>query len=185
MGITAAHQVIFRIWSNDPAILSSCASTLFVFALCLVVAFLRFLLTASLNALGKAQLNLVANNVASWLVYVPLSYVLPLLWHWGLPGFWWADLAGESVKLLILTLGLVRVRWVDVATQASLDAAEVHDEEQAALCALEQQVMVTPERGFHRMTPTLRSTSMRVKNDDLTPRGFLTRDQRRDSLPWS
>ncbi|ETV96013.1 hypothetical protein H310_10666 [Aphanomyces invadans] len=116
---------LFRIWSTDPAILNTCTSATLAFVGCVLVAFVRFLLTAAMNALARADLNLIANNIASWGVYVPLSYVLPIVCHWGLAGFWWADTAGETLKALILLWGLSRVQWLEASVNAQKFAQQV------------------------------------------------------------
>ncbi|KAF0689384.1 Aste57867_19146 [Aphanomyces stellatus] len=112
------RRSLFGIWSSDLVIVDMCASSVVVFVVCILVAFIRFLLTACMNALSKADLNLLANNVASWGVYVPLSYVLPITLGMGLDGFWWADTLGEMLKAAILTYGVLRVDWVQAARDA-------------------------------------------------------------------
>ncbi|KAF0712782.1 hypothetical protein As57867_004663, partial [Aphanomyces stellatus] len=89
-----------HIWSNDPQIIELCGQALALFVSCVMVAFGRFLLTASMNALSMADVNLIANNIASWCIYIPLSYLLPITLHWGINGFWLADTLGELFKFV-------------------------------------------------------------------------------------
>ncbi|KDO32774.1 hypothetical protein SPRG_02472 [Saprolegnia parasitica CBS 223.65] len=120
------RNFLFRVWSNDPEINELCASSLVFFILCVMVAFGRFLLTASMNALSMADVNLMANNVASWCIYVPLSYLLPITLAMGIDGFWIADTFGEMFKFVVLAWGLLRVDWQARAEQA-MAAAEKPD----------------------------------------------------------
>jgi MATE family multidrug resistance protein len=172
---------IFQIWSNDPQIIAMCTSTLVVFVICILVAFVRFLLTAIMNALSLANINLWANNIASWCLYVPFSYLLPITWGWGLDGFWWADTYGELFKALILLWGVSRVDW-EVAAKRAQNAAEAEgldedDEEQELqqLVAYENEALVgrtpesyrtptamTPSTSYH--TPTIRRRARSLTN---------------------
>ncbi|KAF0712776.1 Aste57867_4681 [Aphanomyces stellatus] len=140
------RRTLFGVWSNDPVIVQMCADAIFAFVTCLIVANVRFLLTAVMNALSKSDLNLLANNIASWLVYVPLSYVLPITLHWGLDGFWWADSFGEILKALILLWGVSRVDWNVAAKEAQIAAecVNVNDEEAEELNAMKNEALVTP-----------------------------------------
>ncbi|EQC32491.1 hypothetical protein SDRG_09817 [Saprolegnia diclina VS20] len=143
------NESLFRVWSPDPVIISMCRSALVVFVCCIMVAFGRFMMTACLNALSMANINLIANNIGSWCLYVPLSYVLPITLHWGLDGFWYADMCGEAMKAVILTWGILRVDW-SAAADFAQRAAEVTEtrnpmqEETRELLAYENEALLTP-----------------------------------------
>lgn len=179
--VVTLRNHIFQIWSNDPVIISMCSSVLLVFVVCILVAFIRFLLTAVMNALALAQLNLWANNFASWCIYVPFSYLLPITWGWGLDGFWWADTYGELFKVLILSWGISRVDW-SLAAERAQSAAEAEDvdtseQEKAQLLAYENEALVgrTPET-FRTPTGTpstpyrTPNTRRRVRSLSMTPK---------------
>lgn len=163
--VLTLRNYIFQVWSNDPVIIEMCSSVLLVFVICILVAFVRFLLTAVMNALSLAHINLWANNFASWCIYVPFSYLLPITWGWGLDGFWWADTYGEMFKVLILLWGVSRVDW-HVAAKRAQEAAEADgldeddaQQEQQQLLAYENEALVgrTPE-SFRTPTPMTPST---------------------------
>ncbi|KAF0690417.1 Aste57867_18149 [Aphanomyces stellatus] len=152
LGVFLMNDALFRVWSPDPVIIAMCQSALVVFCLCISVAFCRFMMTACLNALSMSNVNLIANNIASWCVYVPLSYVLPVTLDWGLPGFWWADGFGELVKAIILSWGLCRVNWTAAADYAQKSAAASDtqngaEEERRELLAYENEALIatTPQ----------------------------------------
>ncbi len=137
---------LFHVWSNDPEIIDLCASCLAVFVTCIIVGFGRFLLTASMNALSMANVNLIANNIASWCIYVPLSYILPIMFHWSINGFWVADTLGEMFKFVVLAWGLLRVNWQGRAEAAQNAAEKPHmmkpeDEEKRELIAYENEAL--------------------------------------------
>lgn len=173
--VLAFRDSLFHIWSNDPVIIDMCNQTLVVFVICILVAFSRFLMTAVMNALSLADINLIANNIASWCVYVPLSYVLPITLKWGLDGFWWADTFGEMLKVIILTYGVMRVDWTQAAEKAQA-AAEANgrddqEEEESELLAYKNEALVgrTPE-SFRQPSAVTPSTSFH------TPKARRDRD---------
>ncbi|KAF0691536.1 Aste57867_17267 [Aphanomyces stellatus] len=135
------RRTFFGIWSSDVVIVEMCADAVVALIACLVVANVRFLLTAVMNALSKSDLNLLANNIASWCVYVPLSYVLPITLDWGVDGFWWADSLGELLKALILLWGTSRVDWCVAAMEAQ-EAAECTEEDE--FNAMKNEALVNP-----------------------------------------
>merc|ERR1712183_1118650 len=94
------HDDLWRVWTTDEGLVHVCNTAMFAFMACIMSAFIRFTLTAVMSSLGpkEANVNLVANNIASWLIYVPLSFVMPIIWGMGVPGFWWADFLGEAFK---------------------------------------------------------------------------------------
>ncbi|RHY38970.1 hypothetical protein DYB38_007036 [Aphanomyces astaci] len=171
---------LFGIWSNDPVIVEMCSDAIVVFVICILVAFVRFLLTACMNALSKADLNLLANNIASWCVYVPLSYVLPITLKWGLDGFWIADTLGEFIKAMILVWGVLQVDW-NVAAKEAQNAAESGDvdvEEEQELNQMKNEALITPTglkspASTLGMTPGRTPTAMR-RSLNATPKAKRT-----------
>lgn len=118
--ISVYHDKLWRVWTNDDELVASCNTALVAFMCGIMMAYLRFTLTIVMSSLGpkEAYINLVSNNIASWAIYIPLAYLMPIKWGWGLPGFWWSDFAGEAFKVLCLSAGVMRVDW----DQASKDA---------------------------------------------------------------
>lgn len=122
------HRKIWGVWTDDSLLKDNCDSALASFMAGVMTAYIRFTLTAVMSSLGpkEAQLNLVANNIASWLIYIPLAYILlikcDICLDWGLPGFWWSDFCGEVFKVIVLSWGVSRVNWVQAATEARLAA---------------------------------------------------------------
>lgn len=119
-GVSTFHDKLWGIWTNDQELVALCDKALIPFMAGIMMAYLRFTLTIVMSSLGpkEAYLNLVANNMASWLIYIPLAYLMPIVWGWGISGFWWSDFAGELFKVICLAWGVSRVDWV----QASKDA---------------------------------------------------------------
>jgi MATE family multidrug resistance protein len=111
------HHQVWGIWTDDELLKEDCDGALWSFMAGVMSAYIRFTLTIVMSSLGpkEARLNLVANNIASWLIYIPLAYIMPLKCDfclgWGLPGFWWSDFYGEAFKVMVLTWGVSQVDW--------------------------------------------------------------------------
>merc|ERR1712032_284705 len=65
---------------------------------------------------------------ASWLIYIPLAWVMPIMWGWGISGFWWSDFFGEAFKVVVLFWGVSKVNW-NVAAREARERAEAHGED--------------------------------------------------------
>merc|ERR1719282_484297 len=98
-----------------------------------------------MSALGprEANINLVANNIASWAIYIPLAYLMPITWGWGVSGFWWSDFAGEAFKVVVLAWGVSRVDWAAAAYEAR-QRAGMKDEDFAQNEKLEAAAYSSP-----------------------------------------
>jgi len=139
------HDALWRIWTSDDSLVMACDTAVLAFNACVLTAYLRFTLTAIMSALGprEANINLVANNIASWLIYIPLAYVMPIIWGWGISGFWWSDFAGEAFKVVVLSWGVSKVDWAMAAKEAR-ETAAARDEDVAVSEKLEAAAFTSP-----------------------------------------
>jgi len=125
------HNNLFRVWTTDSQLIETCDAdgnctggildtALAAFMAGVMMAYLRFTLTIVMSSLGprEAYINLVSNNIASWVIYIPLAYLMPIVWNWGLSGFWWSDFFGELFKVICLSWGVSRVDWVEASKEA-------------------------------------------------------------------
>jgi len=169
--VSVYHDSLWRIWTTDEELVQKCDSALIPFMAGIMMAYLRFTLTIVMSSLGpkEAYLNLVANNIASWCIYIPLAYYMPIKLGWGISGFWWSDFAGELFKVIILAWGVSRVNW----QQASIDArkkAQGSKEELAECEKLEKDAFVA--MGAYSSPSVNASTS----NMQMHSPGLLTRN---------
>jgi len=126
------HQSVWQLWTGDQIVWNLCNSSLVAFMAGLMMAYIRFTLTVVSVSLGprEARINLIANNIASWIIYIPLAYLMPVTWGWGLSGFWWSDFYGEAFKVACLAWAVSKVDW----QQASMEARAKTVEEDTAEC---------------------------------------------------
>ncbi|EOD12858.1 hypothetical protein EMIHUDRAFT_213069 [Emiliania huxleyi CCMP1516] len=137
-----AHNKVWQIWSSDPELIALCNSTLVAFMASVMTCYCRFLLAVVSVSLGpkEARVNLVANNIASWLIYIPLAYIMPIKWGWGLPGFWWSDWSGEIFKVVVLSWSVSQVDWAQASREAQERAGM--DVKQATIVAMSRASQV-------------------------------------------
>merc|ERR1719203_386367 len=126
------HHNVWGIWTNDEQLKALCDTALASFMAGLIMAYVRFTLTVVSVSLGpkEARINLIANNIASWAIYIPLAYLMPITWHWGISGFWWSDFYGEAFKVACLTWAVSRVDWNQAAQEARRKAAAANEDPQ-------------------------------------------------------
>jgi len=171
------HRSIWGIWTDDEVLKNDCDAALWSFMAGVISAYIRFTLTIVMSSLGpkEARLNLVANNIASWLIYIPLAYVMPLdcsfCLDWGLPGFWWSDFFGEAFKVLVLSWGVSQVNWVE-ASRAARKAANMgvspKDNEQKEMAAFTSAggAMTSPTTNTNTGNVALHSPGLLARNAD-------------------
>ncbi|EOD04214.1 hypothetical protein EMIHUDRAFT_107828 [Emiliania huxleyi CCMP1516] len=123
--IAVYHDSVWKIWTSDPELVVLCDKALFAFMASVVMCYVRFMLTVVSVSLGpkEARVNLIANTVASWGIYIPLAYLMPISWGWGLSGFWWSDFYGEVFKVACLGWCVMNVDWEQAARDAQAKAA--------------------------------------------------------------
>jgi MATE family multidrug resistance protein len=170
--VSIYHDSLWRVWTNDDALVQVCDTALAAFMAGVMMAYLRFTLTIVMSSLGskEAYINLVSNNIASWVIYIPLAYLMPIVWNWGLPGFWWSDFFGELFKVICLAWGVSRVDWV----QASMDArkkAQNSKEESEKCEELEKDAYVAMAGAYS--SPT---TNTGTGNIQMHSPGLMTRN---------
>merc|ERR1719223_738286 len=124
------HDNLWRVWTKDDELVNRCNTALLAFMAGIMMAYLRFTLTIVMSSLGprEAYINLVSNNIASWVIYIPLAYLMPIRWGWKLPGFWWSDFAGELFKVICLSCCLSKVDWAKASMEARAKAAKANED---------------------------------------------------------
>jgi len=174
------HHDIWGIWSTDEALKKICDTALFSFMAGVIAAYIRFTLTIVMSSLGpgEARLNLIANNIASWVIYIPLAYLMPLglnagcsvCLNWGLPGFWWSDFCGEAFKVIVLAWGVSRVDWAAAARAAravadvSTQSPKEVEKEELASFASAGGAMTTPSPNTNTGNIALHSPGLLSRN---------------------
>jgi MATE family multidrug resistance protein len=123
--LTIFHTNVWGVWTADPKLKALCNTSMVAFMAGLMMAYLRFTLTVVSVSLGprEARINLAANNIASWAIYIPLAYLMPISWGWGLSGFWWSDFFGEAFKVLVLSWCVSNVDWQKASLEARAKSA--------------------------------------------------------------
>jgi len=122
------HRRFWQIWTKDPDVLGSCDSALLAFMVTVLLSYVLCLPKAVAISRGpkEANINLVAESIASWVIFVPLAYLMPLGYlgsSWaGVPGFWWAENFGLAFKGSLLSWVMLRVDWERASQSARAEA---------------------------------------------------------------
>mmetsp|Transcript_103854 Transcript_103854/g.292930 ORF Transcript_103854/g.292930 Transcript_103854/m.292930 type:complete len:486 (-) Transcript_103854:209-1666(-) len=122
------HRKVWQIWSKDPDVVSRCDSALLAFMVTVLLSYVLCLPKAVAISRGpkEANINLVAESIASWVIFVPLAYLMPLGYlgsSWaGVPGFWWAENFGLAFKGSLLSWVMLRVDWERASQSARAEA---------------------------------------------------------------
>ncbi|KDO24394.1 hypothetical protein SPRG_10471 [Saprolegnia parasitica CBS 223.65] len=122
--LVAVHTAVFRLWTSDHAVLDLCQGALLPFAICISLIFFRFLLSSSANAVELSRYALLVNNAGAWLLFIPLTYLCVVEWHYALRGYWAANAVGEFVKIGLLVSRLAKLDWT-VQTRTVVPASQI------------------------------------------------------------
>jgi MATE family multidrug resistance protein len=168
------HHKIWGVWTSDEVLKDNCDGALASFMAGVMSAYLRFTLTIVMCSLGprEAYINLVANNIASWVIYIPLAYVMPLkcsfCLDWGLSGFWWSDFCGEAFKVAVLTWGVSRVDWAEASRNARAAAGAMQSpketEEQEARLFASTGAITSPAGNTNTGNVAIHSPGLLARN---------------------
>merc|ERR1712176_863403 len=156
--------------TSDEQLKRLCDTALVAFMAGLIMAYVRFTLTVVSVSLGpyEAKVNLVANNIASWCIYIPLAYLMPITWHWGLSGFWWSDFYGEAFKVLCLTWAVSRVDWVKASQEARQKANAAKEDpktcEKLEKEAFAAQTIATPSANTQTANVAIHTPGLMTRN---------------------
>lgn len=172
---------VWGIWTSDPVLKKLCDTALVSFMAGLIMAYVRFTLTVVSVSLGpnEARINLIANNIASWAIYIPLAYVMPIMWHWGLAGFWWSDFYGEAFKVICLTWAVSRVDWVKASQEARRKAAAAGEEPEKCE-KLEKEAYISLG-AYAAATPNANTSNLAIHSPNLMTRNAA--DKYENSVP--
>merc|ERR1719215_1792226 len=164
------HNDAWQIWTKDPSLIALCNSTLLAFMAGVIMAYIRFTLTVVSVSLGprEARINLIANNIASWAIYIPLAYLMPIVWKWGISGFWWSDFYGEAFKVACLTWAVSKVDWNKASQDARQKAAAANED--PAECEKLEKEAFTSLGAYAQPTPNAQAGNLAIHSLNLMTR---------------
>ena len=106
-------DLLFGIFTNDPAILSLGKSLLLVNTVLEIGRASNLVLTNALKAAGDVNYPFIFGIVGMWLICIPVAYILGIHFNLGLVGIWIAFAVDECFRGLIFTFRFKSKKWTD------------------------------------------------------------------------
>lgn len=133
--VFAFRSPIISVFTPDVEVAAIINHTLPVFCLAVFVSGLHIILAAVVEAMSLASTLVRITCVGSWVVLLPSSYLLGVVWDGGLQGLWWGSVLGEGTKFVLMAYALLRIDWSEMALRAVkqsegnvLDEQEMEDD---------------------------------------------------------
>eukprot|EP00124_Ichthyophonus_hoferi_P004952 Ihof_evm3s622 gene=Ihof_evmTU3s622 len=97
---------LFRIYTNDPVLITLCVNVKWLFALGLIIESVEMLISAVLTGMSKINVIFYVSILATWFINLPLCWLLGLHFKWGLPALWVSIVIMEVFKLAAFSIDL-------------------------------------------------------------------------------
>lgn len=123
--VLAFQDAIVSVFTPDVAVAAIIHRTLPVFCCAVFVSGLHIILAAVVEAMSLAATLVRITLTGSWLVLLPSSYVLGVVYNGGLRGLWYGSILGEGAKFALMSLALLRIDWHEMARRA-VERSEGH-----------------------------------------------------------
>lgn len=107
------RRELIEIFNRDPQVVAVGAQLLVIASLFQVFDATNMVLSGALRGAGDTRFPLVASIVMSWLVFVPLVWLICVHWGQGVAGGWVAALIWIAGLALVLRHRFVRGRWME------------------------------------------------------------------------
>ena len=126
--IMAIHEPLLRFFTHDPVILELAATIIMIDFVVEIGRALNNSISGALQAAGDVNYQLVVNQGSGWLISVGGSYLLGIVFGWGLHGVWIAFAADELFRGLLLLRRWKSDKWVAGAMKRREIIARDHGE---------------------------------------------------------
>ncbi|KAG7396747.1 hypothetical protein PHYBOEH_001823 [Phytophthora boehmeriae] len=112
------RESLFRLYSNDNALLQLCMLVQPIFITGYVIQSMEILVSSILAGMGEVSVTAWASSVSVWCIELPIAYFGGVTMGLGFPALWYGVCAMEVVKLFVFVYVLSRVDWVEMAWRA-------------------------------------------------------------------
>eukprot|EP00123_Amoebidium_parasiticum_P012288 comp21254_c0_seq1/m.28966 comp21254_c0_seq1/g.28966 ORF comp21254_c0_seq1/g.28966 comp21254_c0_seq1/m.28966 type:complete len:552 (-) comp21254_c0_seq1:439-2094(-) len=180
--VLALHDKLFRIYTSDQVIIDLCLNIKWLFVGGFMIESTEILVSAVLTGMSKVTVIFWVSLLATWLIDLPLCWLLGLHYNMGLPALWIAIGVMEVFKLSVYLIDLGCTDWEERARFAMESMEAEGDEEQAPIAPEEP----TPAYGAvssHSRSMSIRSRSNSIfAPEGLNHEGILTHNQAENRL---
>lgn len=109
--LVASRNFVFSIWTNDPVATKIAVEAVPIVVLAFAFSLMGYTLVYILQGAALPEAGMWAVAGGTWIVMVPLAYILCFPVGMGIAGIWWAVLTAEACKLLLLIPCYTHVDW--------------------------------------------------------------------------
>eukprot|EP01134_Creolimax_fragrantissima_P005742 CFRG5742T1 len=119
----------FGIYSNDPKILDECEAVVYVYIVAVLIENLEVLSAAVLTGMGSVSIIFWISTIGTWLIEIPVAFVLGIVYKKGLAALWISILVMEIFKLSFFVGKLIFINWSDQSALVMESMEVMPDEE--------------------------------------------------------
>lgn len=122
--LIACRSVVFRLFSDDPAVIEAAASVV-PWAAASYVAYAAYIHAACvLDGQGRIVAPVIVSLIGCWCVTATLASLSLRFTNFGVPGLWGAELVGNAVAAVISIVLVLRSDWRALSLRAMKRSAE-------------------------------------------------------------
>lgn len=118
VALYAFQNTVISFYTPDAEIANLVGCSIPIFCLAVFASGQHVLLEAIVEAMSLATMLVAVTICGSWVVMLPMSYLLGVVLQNGLQGLWWGSVCGEIVKVVLMAMALNRIDWPKMALRA-------------------------------------------------------------------
>lgn len=104
-------EAIIRIFTNDPAVISTAAPILRIMGFTLPLEMVGFIFMDAFKGVGDSKTALKVSFIMQWIYFSPIALILVFVFHWGLLSVWLAQTSYHSLQSLWLIWSWKQRKW--------------------------------------------------------------------------
>lgn len=116
--VYASKDELPKIFSSDNTVIETVADTIWIFCFSMSLGVLALIACSILEGLSLQLSLAVVCGIASWVVVLPVAYVLVFKSFLGTKGIWVASAAGEFTRLALGCIVIALSNWTTIAERA-------------------------------------------------------------------
>ncbi|TDH69172.1 hypothetical protein CCR75_005876 [Bremia lactucae] len=112
------RKTLFRVYTNDETLLQLCMLVQPIFITGYVIESMEILTSSVLAGMGEVAITAWVSSLSVWCIELPLAYFGGVSLNLGFSALWYGVCTMEVLKLVIFSIVLSRINWVEMAEKA-------------------------------------------------------------------